>query len=65
MNLMQFIVDAGKSENLVTDKLAMLMDPHTQSVLYEHFAYELACLLMSCMSLWLISHLELDISGWV
>jgi hypothetical protein len=20
---------------------------------------------MSCMSLWLISHLELDISGWV
>jgi len=54
------MVDACASENLVTDKFII-----TQSDFCEHFTCDLACLLMNCVSLWLICGLELDINGWV
>jgi len=46
MSLMQCIVVACESENLVIEKFTI-----TQSDFYEHFTCDLACLLMNCVSL--------------
>jgi len=56
MSLMQYNVDACEGDWQV----------HNHSVDFcVHFSCGLACLLMNCMSLWLIYGVELDINGWV